>query len=212
MNHHVYFLTIEGEPTDHVVICHRNRNSDQQFSDAVPRRSAMYFLPDGTIADVTQTLVWCFSCKNFSDGELIRSIEEFEEMVESCSTERLPRPYSYICDSDSMVKRFSEHVSRCINAIRFRDSPPRCLRCGTVKIEQILSEPKETFTDPLGRSVYWTDRIVGTDVDDLLFVYDHNGRSIGKMPLICPETNTLIFDEFPPEHFARLLAASQGAR
>ena len=176
---------------------------DQHSSISIIRRNGLYLLPDQTIADVTQILSWCFSCNQFTDGELIRSPEEFQSILANCR-EEVPSPYIGVCETETMVDRFSQHIDRCLNWRRFRTSPPRCLDCGGTNIKPIHQPAGTPFVDPLGRQVVWTDRVVCTDLDNQLFVFNENGVHLLAMPLHCPISQRQIFDEFPPDEFLKL--------
>ena len=204
MSIHHYMLTIAGEEPAITIRSWRNSSVLLECNLAVPVRNAVYLLPDKTIADVTPALIWCFTCGTFSDGELIRTRDEYQTLLQNCST-RLPRPYLYACDSNAKVERFTKHVHRSLNWLNYRNDPPKCLTCGNSRIESIIAEEKQSFEDPLGRIVHWNDKVLGSEIDKRLFVYDHDGKLIVELSAICPDERCLIFDEYPPEKLIALI-------
>ena len=139
---------------------------------------------------MTPTLVWCYDCDDFSDGELIRTRKEWEYLLANCTRTTMPRPYSSICDTESKRQRFSNHVDRCLNALSFRSAPPKCLACGSDRIEPVTAQENEAFEDGRGRSASWRDWVAGGN--NRLFVYDENANLIVEMSSTCPDDNVLI--------------------
>ena len=207
MSIHHYMLTIAGEKPAITIRNWRTKSVALECNIAVPVRNAVYLLPDRTIADVTPTLIWCFTCSSFSDGEFLRTRDEYKTLIKNCASE-LPWPYHYhVCDTDSKVERFTEHINRCLNQLKFRTHQPRCLGCGSSEIEFITASEKQDFEDPKGRIVHWVDWVLSSEIDKRLFVYNHDGALIVEISAICPDSNRLIFDEYPPENLIKLVNA-----
>lgn len=120
---------------------------DEDVPDEWPLHSAylVYLLDDGTTLGIVQSDYYCQACDRFVVGEHIETIAELENRINEIKN-----------DPQSDARRFAEFIGNIprqiaelhvrINWRKQRQSPPKCLECGTMEILPIPNQ--EEFAHP----------------------------------------------------------------
>ena len=113
-------------------------------------RGIYYEFPDCSTINVNTHIAWCGTCREFTDGELIRSPDEIRKQIADL---RNPESTTYKfaewndqqmkaatgkSDSNYRATRIAEMESRLEWRLE-RNSPPKCIVCGTTDIVFPLS-------------------------------------------------------------------------
>ena len=106
-------------------------------------RGDYYELEDGTHIDVISALVWCPRCGEFTDGEVIAGLAEIDHLLAE-----LRDPSSEtsrgLHDRQGAVEQMESRRRWLIG----RESPPKCLTCGSAEI--VVLPEGETVRNPTG--------------------------------------------------------------
>jgi hypothetical protein len=92
-----------------------------------------YRLADGTKLPILQQPAWCPACGRFVIAEWVPSTEELEEEISkfrSADRDTL-QMWAFVSNEASVGERIAE-LTRRIEWRRARQSPPRCLECGSL--------------------------------------------------------------------------------
>jgi|GEM_PF-4502621 len=119
---------------------------ESDLPDECPLHSAYldYVLEDGTRLHVHQADYYCPACEQFVMGEQVETIWELERQINDL--ENNPDSHFWLLNEfQSIAERIAElHVR--IDWRKKRQSPPKCLQCGTVDIFPIPD--REEFNHP----------------------------------------------------------------
>jgi len=109
-------------------------------------RGIYYELEDGSTLDVDTHIVWCGSCRRFTDGEWIRTPDELRrQILELRDPQSLAYKVSELNEHDvrsitgeEVIPGFREKLIRELK-IRLqwrlnRSAPPKCISCGSTDI------------------------------------------------------------------------------
>jgi hypothetical protein len=94
-----------------------------------------YRLLDGTKLHILQQEAWCPCCRMFVAAEDIPSVESMEEEVRQLEAgdPELLRRWAFVSNGTPVAERIAE-LHRRTDWRRQRQSPPRCLICGSVGV------------------------------------------------------------------------------
>ena len=115
-------------------------------------RGDYYELEDGTHIDVRSGPVWCRRCKDFMDGESIEGLEDLDRQIAD-----LRDPTSDLfgffqeSGSGSLGVDGIRFITRMLKRRRWREgrqSPPKCLGCGSAEV--VLLPEGERVDNPTG--------------------------------------------------------------
>lgn len=148
-----------------------------------------YHLQDGSEINVERDLGWCYDCDSFKTVEELPKLEAISSKLESLKTELL----GYITDEagnglaedkQRKIHRLEDKFMKTklvYNWRESRESPPKCLTCGSTDIENIDTgveiDDKRTlnFIHPKcggELSVIMSDTRIGIQMPK----YDYNGE------------------------------------
>jgi hypothetical protein len=115
-------------------------------------RGDHYELADGTHIDLRSSPVWCRQCNEFTDGESIEALEEIDRQIADL---RDPTSELFRLYQDSPTGSIGVDVIRLITRLEkrrrwreHRNSPPKCLECGSTEI--VLLPEGQKVTNPTG--------------------------------------------------------------
>lgn len=118
-----------------------------------------YQLPEDSLLFVHQNPCWCFACDRFQVGKRIEALEKLESDITRLRRGDLdPERYSdsevdfeffltYYLGHEPIAEKIAELSTR-IEWRRQRQSPPKCLVCGSTRIANVGRLPGEEFTHP----------------------------------------------------------------
>lgn len=111
-----------------------------------------YRLPDGMEIPQFDEAAWCFECDGLQSAEQLLDIEYIGEVIqhlEEHGLDQQSRDIAHLLEKDED----SSHLERLwtwramLEWRRTRQSPPRCLRCGSTKL-RMLRSPDSRFLHP----------------------------------------------------------------
>ena len=117
-------------------------------------RGDSYELEDGTHIDVRSQPVWCRRCGEFTDGESIERLDEIDQQIADLQD---PRSELYRLTRDTLPTadgrpRLRPHFTKLLRQRRRwlmdRESPPKCLECGSTDI--LVFPVGERAGNPIG--------------------------------------------------------------
>jgi hypothetical protein len=117
-------------------------------------RGDYYELADGTHVDVRSQPVWCRRCGKFTDGEEIELLEEIDQQIADIQdpTSELYRMTKDTFPTADGRPRFRPHFTDLLRQRRRwlsgRESPPKCLECGSTGI--VVFRESERAENPCG--------------------------------------------------------------
>jgi hypothetical protein len=170
---------------------------------------ALYLLSDKSLARVSSHLVWCDTCGDFSAGEHIEPISSIETRLSKSLSNELPEYHSFIFrDDPSHIERFRASMKRTLHWMGLRQSPAKCLTCGSTRISPVCDENDKPFADNKGRIVYYSNVFASTAIDHRLTLYDTECNSIAEISRICPDSTDFIDDDYPYDKIIEILGQS----
>jgi hypothetical protein len=123
-----------------------------RFSDGSPdiewfgSRGFYYEFPDGMTIGLRPTIAWCCDCQIFVDAEWIPSLDDIANELDELNDPTSFRASSYLSNKppfdkspylERRAKLYAEakdEAKRRIDWRRVRQSPPRCLYCGSTDL------------------------------------------------------------------------------
>ncbi|MEO7717587.1 MAG: hypothetical protein ABIY70_15415 [Capsulimonas sp.] len=117
-------------------------------------RGNEYLLNDGYRLEVWRHPVFCFSCRAYTEGEVVTPVSEVDAQIESCRRE-LRRVTQGRTDRPRVRERFNDLTERIERLelrrswSRQRVSPPRCLECGCTEL--VFLKRGEEIANPSGK-------------------------------------------------------------
>jgi hypothetical protein len=114
-------------------------------------RGVYYELADGSAIDVTTRIAWCRKCREFTDGELIESPDEIRQQIKALRTPE-SAAYKFAEWNNQQIQAATgktdsnwreSNIAALESRLKWRlerNSPPKCLVCGSTDIVFPLSK------------------------------------------------------------------------
>lgn len=105
-----------------------------------------YVLDDGSRTGVAQADYFCPACHRFVAGESLETVEELESLLDQIDNNPESRHRKFAEYIGDIPKKISDLQAR-INWRKKRQSPPKCLHCGSIDIVPVPDD--EEFDHPV---------------------------------------------------------------
>ncbi|PQO43776.1 hypothetical protein [Blastopirellula marina] len=160
---------------------------------------ALYVVADERqLVAFAPVVVWCEVCDSFQAGESPDSPEDIRKHIRDAEEGTFQGVANFLLESPDQIRQWAAYWQRQLTCRLVRQSPPKCLCCGSTAIWGLDERSPNSFVIPSsGKLAALSLTFDESAVDKRLRLYTPEGDLLGEIPRYDPCNNRQFDDSTP---------------